>query len=188
MLTKNISLALAAVGTLSMMQGVQGTWLWWSCPSIQLEPSFNLNSYSGMWYEHLSDKAITWEKGDCVQAKYTQSTGNTITVKNSLRLPSSATVNLSKEGTGRYKNKQTPTLYVKISFFGGGDYEVVGTDYTNYAVVRSCANFIYGVVRNEFFWILLRSTTPDPTIIASAKQIIKDRAPHYDVNNMKVTY
>ena len=189
MLTKNILLALAAVGTLSMMQGVQGTYYWWSCPSIQLEPSFNLNSYSGIWYEHLCDNAIRFnDGGDCTQAKYTQSTGNTITVRNSQRSPSFATVNKVKTGKGYYKNKQTPELYVKISFFGGGSYEVVSTDHTNYAIVRSCSNFIYGLVRDEYYWILLRSTTPDATIIANAKQIIKERAPHYDVNNLQVTY
>ena len=109
-------------------------------------------------------------------------------MRNAQREPGSAVVNSDIYGTGYAKNDRHPVLYVKFFWFAGGDYQVVDTDYTNYSIVRSCTNYVYGVIRDEIFWILFRSTSPDPTIVAQAKQTIKDRAPHYDINNLKFTY
>ena len=36
----------------------------------------------GKWYEHARDKSITYEKGECVQAKYTALPDGTIQVRN----------------------------------------------------------------------------------------------------------
>ena len=104
MCIKNLILALAA-GTLCMLRGVHSTYLWWSCPSVQLESSFDLTLYSGMWYEHYRDRAILFEDGDCVQAKYTQSSGNTIEVRNSQRTPGKSAIDYKIFGKAYYKNK-----------------------------------------------------------------------------------
>ena len=70
MYLKNIALALVA-GTLSTLMTVECKWGFWRCPDVQLESSFNLNQYTGMWYEHVRDKGVFYETGDCVQARYT---------------------------------------------------------------------------------------------------------------------
>ncbi len=158
--------------------------MFWSCPSVKLMSPFNLNSYAGVWYESTRDRAILFETGDCVQVKYTKDSNGDVRVKNTQREPGYTAVNYVIEGTGYTKNDRHPELYVKFFWFAGGDYQVVDTDYTNYAIVRSCSNYIYGIIRDEVFWILVRSVTPDPAIIAQAKQTIKNRAPHYDLNNL----
>ncbi len=79
---KKVTLALIA-GTLSILSTVECKWDFWGCPSIQLESSFNLDQYTGMWYEHVRDKLIYYETGDCVQARYTKKSDGTVEVRNS---------------------------------------------------------------------------------------------------------
>ncbi len=88
---KNIAIALVAM-TLSALSTVECRWDFWGCPNIQLESSFNLNNYVGMWYEHVRDKNVFYEKGDCVQARYAILGDGTVEVRNSERKPGDTTI------------------------------------------------------------------------------------------------
>ena len=55
---------LIALATLT--KEVEGLWTLGKCPKIQLVRNFNVDDYTGMWYEHASDKDIWYENGDCV--------------------------------------------------------------------------------------------------------------------------
>ena len=57
MYLKNNAFVLVA-GTMSILSIIQCKWDFWGCPHIQLESSFNLDQYTGMWYEHVRDKAF----------------------------------------------------------------------------------------------------------------------------------
>ena len=94
------------------------------------------------------------------------------------------TIDAARTVTGYPKRDNFPIILVSFFYIDRNEYQVVDTDFTTYAIVRSCTNYVLGVFREEVFWILLRSSTPDPAIIASAKQTIKNRAPHYDLNNL----
>ncbi len=82
------------------------------------------------------------------------------------------------------KNSRDPRLLVSLFYIDRSDYQVMDTDYVSYAIIRACTDYSYGLLHSELFWIFQRSSTPDPTIIANAKQTIKDRAPHYDIKNL----
>ncbi len=64
MYIKSLTIALAAV-TLYLLPAVQSAYFVGSCPNIKHQSPFNLNLYTGLWYEHARDKGITFEKGDC---------------------------------------------------------------------------------------------------------------------------
>ncbi len=59
MYIKTMIIALAA-GTLSLLPGVQSTYYFGSCSDIKLKSPFNLNLYSGLWYEHERDKGVNF--------------------------------------------------------------------------------------------------------------------------------
>ena len=88
-------------------------------------------------------------------------------------------------GTAYYKNKRNPELYVSFVYIDRNNYEVVDTDYNTYAIVRSCVDYVYGILHKEIFWILTRSSTRDEAVITAAKNTIAARAPHYDLSNLK---
>ena len=44
---------------------------------------------------------------------------------------------------------------------GGGDYEVISTDYVNYAIVSSCTEHLFGLFHYQTAWILARTNNWD---------------------------
>ncbi len=86
MRTKNV-IASAVVMTLALLQEVSCGWEWGPCPKTQVMQNFNLDRYTGMWYERVRDKSILYETGDCVQARYTRQADGTVEVRNSQRKP-----------------------------------------------------------------------------------------------------
>ena len=62
------------------------------------------------------------------------------------------------------------------------------TDFTNYAVVRSCTEYLFGLFREEVVWILIRDFNKNPTVIANAEKAVRDNVPHYDWSNFSPTF
>ena len=48
----------AVVMTLALVQEVSCGWEWGPCPKTPVMQNFNLNSYTGMWYEQVRDKSV----------------------------------------------------------------------------------------------------------------------------------
>ena len=48
----------AVVMTLALVQEVSCGWEWGACPKTPVMQNFNLNSYTGMWYEQVRDKSV----------------------------------------------------------------------------------------------------------------------------------
>ena len=76
---------------------------------------------------------------------------------------------------------------VSFFYFDKNKYEIVKTDHTNYVVVRSCIEYVLGLFHEEVFWIMLRDPTKPSVFIATAEQVIRDRAPHYSFDNLQLT-
>jgi lipocalin len=104
-----------------------------------------------------------------VQARYSRNSDNNIDVKNSQRKPGETTILPARTVTGYPKNDKFPVILVSFFYIDRNEYEIISTDHTNYAVVRSCSNFVLGIFHEEVFWILLRSSTTNPALIANAK-------------------
>merc|ERR1711990_224564 len=59
-------------------------------------------------------------------------------------------------------------------------YNVLDTDYTNWAVVYSCSDtWNLGIMKREDVWILTRSPSPSDATIAAAKAVIDAKLPDY---------
>ena len=137
-----------------------------------------------MWYEHVRDKAVFYETGDCVQARYTRRSDGTIEVRNSERKPGESSIKAARPATGYPRSTTTPYIMVSFFYIDRNKYEVVKSDLTNYAVVRACTEYLFGLFHEEVFWILLRDPTKPAAYVATAEQVIRDRAPHYSFDNL----
>ena len=64
-----------------------------------------------------------------------------------------------------------------------GDYRILDTDYSNYAVIYSCTDLL-GVAKTEYVWILSRGIELSDDLLNQAQNAIRERVPSYDMKNM----
>ena len=43
---------------------------WGRCEDLRLADHFKLEDYTGLWYEQMRDNKIMFEKGDCLESRY----------------------------------------------------------------------------------------------------------------------
>ena len=72
------------------------------------------------------------------------------------------------------------------------NYDILDTDYDNYAVIYSCNDFFRGLIKKEYAWIHMRKPyrTDSPEfkeIEEKGKKIIRQKIPNYDLNRLKQT-
>jgi len=130
---------------------------WGRCKNVERElDSFDLNRYLGQWFELARGKDVPFQKGDCTQANYSMNDDGTVRVNN-IGVEEGKEFNI----IGKLETTKNPFLFKLIfsdTIFGKllkGDYQVVDTDYDNYAIVYSCTNLLFG--KNESYWILSRT-------------------------------
>ena len=58
--------ATLVIALATLTKEVQGIWTWGRCPKVQLVGNFDVDDYTGMWYEHAKDKGVWYQNGDCV--------------------------------------------------------------------------------------------------------------------------
>ena len=68
-------------------------------------------------------------------------------------------------------------------YMPAGDYRILDTDYSNYAVIYSCTDLL-GVAKTEYVWILSRDIELSDDLLNQAQNAIRERVPSYDMNNM----
>jgi len=159
-----------------------------SCPNFPTVKNFQLERYLGLWYEYSNYFAIFQAFQDCVTAFYTDETPSSsyggrkpapkIGVLNRgrnvfLRKSSSA------KGTATLNDPNDPNRPGELIVNFGGfqpeststNYNVVDTDYDQYAVVYSCNNKLF--FKSEILWILTRKQFPSPYLIKHIKKRIR---------------
>ena len=62
----------------------------------------------------------------------------------------------------------TGECYVSFFWLDKNDYSVVDTDYTSYTIVRGCESFLFGLFREEVYWILLRDPNAGTSVTNAA--------------------
>ncbi|XP_049878078.1 uncharacterized protein LOC126375226 [Pectinophora gossypiella] len=129
--------------------------------------NFNLQFYLGRWFE-IARYPNTMQVGSCARSVYSQNNG-TLEIHNSevinqLRL-------VERNGTVVAANDSSGLLHVTFDFFGDYDYYILGTDYTNYALLYSCQNLTNGN-RLVSSWQLSRDRTLTPQASQSINTII----------------
>ncbi|CDW81114.1 apolipoprotein d [Stylonychia lemnae] len=126
------------------------------CPQVQLFGNLDPAQYAGDWYEIYRDKDTTFEAGtDCCRVKYTKISQNQLSVYNRATYSDGRINDINGRATCNGSRCK-----VKFDWYiPTGPYNVVDTDYTSYAIVYSCTNFIFGLFKSENLWILSRQTT-----------------------------
>ena len=110
-----------------------------------------------------------YETGDCVQAKYTLQSDNSLEVRNSQRAPGTNVPSDDSKLIGKNAcPKGTGDCFVSFYWFDKNDYSIVDTDYTSYSIVRGCESYLFGLFRQEVFWILVRDPNAGALITNSA--------------------
>ena len=67
-----------------------------------------------------------------------------------------------------------------------GDYAILDTDFTNWAIVKNCQNYFFGLFRQEVVWILTRAPDTDTSAAVAA---ITAKYPSYDQEkNLQTTF
>ena len=181
-----LSVILASVASFS--SSVQAAWDWGWCPWWWNKPvpvkNFDKNAYLGNWYELFRDKEVWYEQNvECVTATYTLNSANKwytwfydIEVRNrNMRngavrdptfLSSGIPVSYARcDGNGNCN--------VKFWWYPEGDYVVLDTDYTSYALVYGCDN--WGLFHTKQAWILSRTTTLPTATTDAIKQTLIDK-------------
>ena len=168
--------------TLALLNSVQAGFNWGWCPDMSTKASFDLNQYTGVWYEQKRDKSILYEYGDCVQAGYSRRSDGLIDVHNSQFNGFSNSLDDVK-GTAECDGAK---CLVGFFLWRNGDYQIIDTDYTNYSVVYSCAT-VFFFFRYETVWALTRTATPSAGTVSAYDQVIRDKIPFYGFDNFHAT-
>ena len=80
------------------------------------------------------------------------------------------------DGWGKFRGDETEAkLGVKFSSFQPtwGKYNVIDTDYSHYALIHGCSEFMGNV--KEYAWVLTREAVPDSKIDVISKKIFEDK-------------
>ncbi|XP_070560544.1 apolipoprotein D-like [Ptychodera flava] len=158
------------------------------CKKIGVKEDFDLDQYLGTWYE-IQKIPAGFERGlKCGTAHYELKSNGHIKVWNRGIKVSSNAANDDVVGDADTPNPNQPAkLKVKFSRWQPrGNYWVVDTDYTSYAVVYSCTSF-FGLVRMEYAWVLARERQPDEDTRA-AIQTVLDRMKSAGIDTSNLVY
>ncbi|CAF1177883.1 unnamed protein product [Adineta ricciae] len=155
------------------------------CPKIVTQKVFDVTKYVGLWYEAYRSDIIFETGSRCVNATYSPNPDGSVAVWNQA-------VNLLDEytsirGTARVKNASEPAAFV-VTFdnpLEKGDYNVLTTNYDDYALVYACRTVPVLDVKLEFIWLLSRKKTMSPGTVNELKKILSDMGA--DVNSIKQT-
>merc|ERR1712241_719978 len=168
------------------------------CPIFSVIQNFEPQRYLGRWFEYSNYFAIFQLFGDCVTADYSDvsetSGPTTVKVINSSvnKFTGNANVAEGSATLGEPDNASKPGKLI-VNFDGQPsfarstttNYNILDTDYDSYAIVYSCGEKVFGLLKSEFLWILTRERNPSPQVIAKAKSIIK--ANGIDTRRLKKT-
>ena len=69
---------------------------------------------------------------------------------------------------------------VKV-FISKSSYQVLDTDYDNYSIVYGCDQK-FGLWYTETTWLLARTRTVDDSVVENAKNVLRNKVPHYPID------
>ena len=151
-----------------------------SCPKVALQENFDVSSYTGVWYEQARDKAFPQEKFDCNTASYSLNNDNSLKVHNQEYDFTSGKFNdIIGKATCDAKDKSRCKVDFNLGF--AGDYRVVATDYTSYAIVYSCEE-VPLLGRAELTWVLSRTPKISNDAEVTVRAFLNERLPFYNLD------
>ena len=150
-------ITLVISGVLMNLQTSLATLAWGPCDlSVSYMPNFDASQYVGKWYEIKRDQDITFQEGfECTVPTYGALNNNQVSVHN-YAYDFSKKEKQTIDGIATCKGSICKVKFNNF-FIPVGNYNVLDTDYTNYAIVHSCRNQFFGLFRSEVMWILSRT-------------------------------
>ncbi|XP_059468386.1 apolipoprotein D-like [Neocloeon triangulifer] len=140
------------------------------CPSVNVEQNFDLQKFSGRWYQYSTYSSM--EPGKCAYHEYTDNGNGTLGFSAFTYLPKK-----NKDMTIYgliYPASEATDGKLLITYFHYGDvarnYYVLGTDYKNYAIVWSCRKD--GSDARQSSWIMTRKRVPSASVVESANAVV----------------
>ncbi|KAG5894325.1 hypothetical protein JTB14_004369 [Gonioctena quinquepunctata] len=131
------------------------------CPEIKTVQNFDVERYSGKWYEAERYFAVFEFGGKCVTADYEIDSNDTVNVVNQ-QISTFTGIHSSLEGRAnqisRSDDAKLTVNFPSLPVDFDAPYWVVGTDYDSYSVVWSCNDF--GILSTRNAWILTRKKVP----------------------------
>ncbi|XP_037072578.1 apolipoprotein D-like [Pollicipes pollicipes] len=144
-----------------------------SCPRPPVVRHFQAERYLGKWYEYSNYFAIFQVGGTCVTATYSDAGYGRIGVLNQSRKNGRKNdIRGQAVPAGRQGEAKLRVSFQGTPSFGSGpNYNVIDTDYHNYAIVWSCTDM--KLFNAQILWILTRERFPDPYLIKDVRRKIR---------------
>ncbi|XP_071533403.1 uncharacterized protein [Panulirus ornatus] len=148
------------------------------CPHVKIDPNTNFERYSGIWF---NIETVPNEYSNVVSCSMTNYTwiGDLMTAVER---------GLNAEGTKVRQNSlmrptegQPGVLTVDAEGVPSAPYQIVSTDYDNYACVHSCMAFMG--FRAAFSWVFTRVPNPDQTYVTLCRDVLAEQG--IDPTHMK---
>jgi len=155
----------------SLVAAVQaGVFSFGGCPDLRGVENFETEQYLGTWYEYSNTFEIFQIGGKCVRATYTDKAGNVRVLNEQVDKRSGSYKSIT--GSARQELNSTRGELI-VSFdtvpeFATGsspNYLVLDTDYTSFALVYSCTNLPFNVLKTESVWVLTREQQPAQALV-----------------------
>lgn len=124
----------------------------------KLQEDFDYTRYLGDWYELYRSKSIRFEKGSDITAHYGSDPDHPerMTVTNLQTLDNGKIGTITGYAVRKSEESPASDLIVRFNWFLRGKYKIIRTDYDNYSIVYSSRKILFGLIKREYCWILVR--------------------------------
>jgi len=152
------------------------------CTTFQVQPNFDYKRYLGQWHGYSKYETLRFGRNNCSTVFYsddTQPGGTPIIAVNNRGYNDKIGAYTQALGQAYPPNPSQPAQLI-VNFFNSGrpitstepNYNVLSTDYTNYAVVYSCMQ-LSANEKSEMLYILSRERQPAQRYVDQALEEIK---------------
>ena len=144
----------------ALFAGAEAGFSWGQCPDFTVQQDFDVESYSGRWYEVAKDRYIPFEIGSkCVQAKYEATEDGPVAVTNYAYIWAYGWFSMGGFAYELDPIQAEGSLFVtfndeKPTEDTQGNYNVISTDYDSYTIVYSCSQHTWW--NYSYLWLLTR--------------------------------
>ncbi len=147
--------------------------------------TFDASQFVGNWYEIYRSSDIAFETGICNTASYAATGENEISITNNEYVNGAQSQALGTALCSKLGDARCHASFNWLDATHGSNYWVTSTDYTNYAVIYSCTEYLSGVLSSEYYWIFSRSSSMSSADKITSLNLVSNYG--YDVTMLQST-